>query len=238
MAVRGAFDDLLQLHLPGLHAEAVDAGDADRQRIDAVESVIGQRHLLGRHLRCAVMGIRIAGIERRRRMRFVERVAFFAVIGGVAADQQNLADIGPARGFEDVDGAADIDGIGLRRIGKRRIVSDQPGGMNDGVGRVLRADGVEPRRVKNVAANEMRRGGGITKDELRLLGKRLDADGDGRLSLLSQQAADISADKAGASGHQNGLRLRPHSVRHRRLSWLGDADRARSVSSGRSYSRM
>ena len=133
------------------------------------------------------MGIRIAGIERRCRVRFFECVALFAVIGGIAADQQDFADTGPARGFEDVDRAADVDGIGLRRIGKRRIVTDQSGGMNDRVGRVLRANGVESHRVKNIAMNETRRGGSLTEDEPRLLGKRLDADGDGGLSLLSQK---------------------------------------------------
>ncbi len=118
-------------------------------------------------------------------MRFVEDVALFTVIGGVAADQQKLCDIRPARGFADVDGAADIDRIGLRRIGERGVVSNQPGGMDDGVRRVLRTDGVESCRIKNVATNETRRGGRLAENEQRRRGERLDSGGDGRLSLLA-----------------------------------------------------
>ena len=41
-------------------------------------------------------------------------------------------------------------------------MSDKPRGMDDGLGRMRRADRIEPRGIENVAVDETRRGARIT----------------------------------------------------------------------------
>jgi hypothetical protein len=102
-------------------------------------------------------------------------------------------------GLEDVDEAADIDPVVVKRSQHRFPDIGERGEMDDGAGAVLREGGLEGFGIEHVGFDER-----APTHELGVASREV-IEGDRQEASRRERLAGVAADEAGAAGDENGL---------------------------------